>query len=167
MPQGLGAALAMPFAGRLTDQIGARVVIPAGILLALAGMAVYTQVGVDTPYAVLAGALFVIGMGLGSTIVPSMAVAYQSVSRDAVPQATMTINVVQRVAGSIGTALLAVVLQRAIAAHPGSGATALADAFDTTFWVAFVLVAAALVPALMLPRRARRGEEVEAAPQPT
>jgi EmrB/QacA subfamily drug resistance transporter len=168
MPQGLGAALAMPFAGRLTDQIGARVVIPAGILLALAGMAVYTQVGVDMPYAVLAGALFVIGMGLGSTIVPSMAVAYQSVSRDAVPQATMTINVVQRVAGSIGTALLAVVLQRAIAAHPSSAATALADAFDTTFWVAFVLVAAALIPALMLPRRARRhGEEVEAAPQPS
>ena len=81
VPQGLGAALAMPIAGRLTDRVGARRVIPAGILLALAGVACYTQVGSDTPYAFLAGALFIIGLGLGSTIMPSMAVAYGSVPR--------------------------------------------------------------------------------------
>ena len=45
VPQALGAALAMPLAGRLTDEIGAHVVIPVGVLLALAGTAVYTQIG--------------------------------------------------------------------------------------------------------------------------
>jgi EmrB/QacA subfamily drug resistance transporter len=170
VPQGLGAALAMPIAGRLTDEIGARVVIPAGILLALAGTALYTQVGADTSYVLLSGALFLIGLGLGATIVPSMAVAYQAVPRESIPQATSTINVIQRVAGSVGTALLAVVLQRQIATNlpgvdGGIGAlaalsgearalveSALADAFGTTFWVAFGLVAASLLPALMLPR---------------
>jgi EmrB/QacA subfamily drug resistance transporter len=170
MPQGIGAAVAMPVAGRLTDEIGARVVIPLGVLFALAGTAAYTQVGSDTSYVFLAAALFVIGLGLGSTIVPSMAVAYQTVSREAVGQATSTINVVQRIAGSVGTALLAVVLQRTIASNipalgGGLGALAglsdgrraevaptLADAFGTTFWVAFALVAAALVPAFLLPR---------------
>jgi EmrB/QacA subfamily drug resistance transporter len=148
MPQGLGAALAMPFAGRLTDTVGARVVIPAGVVLALAGTAAYTQVGQDTSYVPLGLALFVIGLGLGSTIVPSMAVAYQTVSREAVAQATSAINVVQRIAGSVGTALLAVILQhnlRLDGVHP-------AHAFGTTFWVAFALVATALVPALLLPR---------------
>src|ERR671935_2427259 len=119
VPQGVGAALAMPIAGRLTDQIGARVVIPAGIVLALAGTAGYTQVGTDTSYLLLAVALFVIGLGLGSTIVPSMAVAYQAVPQEAVAEATSTINVVQRIAGSVGTALLAVVLQRSIRASLG------------------------------------------------
>jgi EmrB/QacA subfamily drug resistance transporter len=157
MPQGVGAAVAMPIAGRLTDEIGARVVIPAGILLALAGTAVYTQVGADTPYALLAPALFLIGLGLGSTIVPAMAVAYQSVPREAVAQATSTINVIQRIAGSVGTALLAVVLQRSIGT--AQSPAALADAFGTTFWVAFVLVAAALAPALMLPRIPRSSSE--------
>jgi EmrB/QacA subfamily drug resistance transporter len=170
MPQGIGAALAMPIAGKLTDEIGARIVIPVGIALALAGTLAYTQVGAETSYRFLGGALFVIGLGLGSTIVPSMAVAYQTVPREAVAQATSAINVIQRIAGSIGTALLAVVLQRsiatnlpgldggigALAALPNEGrahaATALSDAFGTTFWVAFVLVAAALVPALLLPR---------------
>jgi EmrB/QacA subfamily drug resistance transporter len=174
VPQGLGAAVAMPIAGRLTDEIGARVVVPAGILLALAGTALYTQVGADTPYALLSGALFLIGLGLGGTIVPSMAVAYQAVPRESIAQATSTINVIQRVAGSVGTALLAVVLQRQIAAglpgvEGGIGALAalseqgrslveraLADAFGTTFWVAFGLVAASLIPALLLPRIRRQ-----------
>ena len=174
VPQGLGAAIAMPIAGRLTDEVGARVVVPAGILLALAGTALYTQVGADTPYALLSGALFLIGLGLGATIVPSMAVAYQTVPRESIAQATSTINVIQRVAGSVGTALLAVVLQRQIATsvpgvEGGIGVLAalsqqgrslvervLADAFGTTFWVAFGLVAASLVPALLLPRIRRQ-----------
>jgi EmrB/QacA subfamily drug resistance transporter len=176
-PQGLGAALAMPIAGRLTDELGARIVVPTGVLIALVGTAAFTQVGAETSYAVLAVALFVIGLGLGSTIVPSMAVAYQSVPRESVADATSTINVIQRVAGSVGTALLAVVLQRSIAGNvPGveSGvgalaalpdsrraqvAPALANAFGTTFWVALGLVAAALVPALLLP--SRRSQEPE------
>src|SRR6266542_5473394 len=170
VPQGVGAALAMPIAGRLTDEIGARVVIPAGIVLALAGTAAYTQVDAATSYVLLAGALFVIGLGLGSTIVPSMAVAYQTVSREAVSRATSAINMIQRIAASIGTALLAVVLQRGIDArlsgvHGGIGAIdslsrnerthaapQLAAAFGSAFWVAFGLVAAALLPALLLPR---------------
>jgi EmrB/QacA subfamily drug resistance transporter len=179
IPQGLGAAIAMPLAGWLTDEIGARIVVPAGMLLALAGTAGYTQVGPNTPYLFLAGALFVIGLGLGGTIMPSMAVAYQAVPAEAVAQATSTINVIQRVAGSVGTALLAVVLQRSIATNlPGldggigalaaltqggrsQAAPALADAFGTTFWVAFALVATALIPALLLPR-IRRGRQHEA-----
>jgi EmrB/QacA subfamily drug resistance transporter len=166
VPQGVGAALAMPIAGRLTDKAGARLVIPAGILLALIGTAALTAVGANTPYALLGAALFVIGLGLGATIVPSMAVAYRSVPRAAVPQATSTINIVQRVAGSIGTALLAVVLQRELATRAGGGVEAiaglsegaraaapssLADAFGTAFSVAFALLVVALVPALLLP----------------
>ena len=169
MPQGVGAALAMPVAGRLTDRIGARPVVPAGIVLALVGTAALTTVGSDTPYTLLGAALFVIGLGLGSAIVPSMAVAYRSVPRQAVHQATSTINIVQRVAGSIGTALLAVVLQRELSAHAGGGleaieglpddtrsaaAPALADAFGASFSVAFALLVVALVPALLLPRTA-------------
>src|SRR5207237_343054 len=48
VPQGVGAALAMPIAGRLTDEVGARAVIPVGILLALVGTAAFTQVGANT-----------------------------------------------------------------------------------------------------------------------
>jgi len=181
VPQGLGAALAMPLAGRLTDEIGARVVVVVGMILAGLGTLAFTQVGASTSYVFLAAALLVIGFGLGSTIVPSMAVAFQALSREETPRGTSALNAIQRIAGAIGTALLAIVLQRAIEAnvpalddgiqgmsalsqlHRAQVAPAIADAFGSTFWVALGLTAAALVPALLLPRR-RRGEASAASP---
>src|SRR5262249_40334919 len=73
IPQGLGAALAISIAGALTDKLGARRVVPVGIVLALAGTLAYTQIAINSSYAYLAAALFLIGAGLGATITPSMA----------------------------------------------------------------------------------------------
>jgi EmrB/QacA subfamily drug resistance transporter len=165
MPQGLGAALAMPIAGWLTDRGGARAVIPAGIAVAFAGTLGLTQVGASTSLVFLAGALFVIGLGLGSTIMPAMAVAFRAVPRESVAQATSAINVVQRLAGSIGTALLAVVLQRALAAEHAHTVAARSSAFAQSFWVALALVAAALIPALLLPRVRERAPRARATSQ--
>ncbi|HET7572751.1 MAG TPA: DHA2 family efflux MFS transporter permease subunit [Gaiellaceae bacterium] len=50
-PQGVGAAMAMPVAGRLTDRIGAGRVVPVGLTIAIAGTFAYTQVGAHTSYA--------------------------------------------------------------------------------------------------------------------
>jgi EmrB/QacA subfamily drug resistance transporter len=169
LPQGLGAACSIGIAGGLTDKVGARRVVPVGIALALAGTLAYTGIAVDTEYWYLATALFLIGAGLGATIAPSMAAAFRGLTHAEVPGATSAINVVQRLAAAVGTALLAVVLQRAIATNvsgfhggidqaaalvrhdPERSAPAIADAFGTTFWVAFALTAVALVPALLLP----------------
>ncbi|HVI35664.1 MAG TPA: DHA2 family efflux MFS transporter permease subunit, partial [Gaiellales bacterium] len=121
-PQGVGAATAMPIAGRLTDRLGAGRIVPFGVLLALLGTVVYTQLEADTSYTLLAVALYVRGIGLGSTMMPSMAAAYQTLDRPAVPRATTTINIIRTVGGSLGTAILSVVLERQIAAELGGGA---------------------------------------------
>jgi EmrB/QacA subfamily drug resistance transporter len=115
-PQGVGAA-AIPLAGHLTDKVGARRVVVTGVLLALAGIAAYTQIGARSSYWYLACALLVIGMGLGATITPSMAAAFHGLAPAEMAAATSAINVVQRVAGSIGSALLAVVLQAEMTAR--------------------------------------------------
>ncbi len=182
VPQGVGAALAMPLAGWLTDKIGARVVVSVGMVVAMLGTLAYTQVGADTSYLYLAAALLVLGLGIGSTIMPSMAAAFQALEREETPRATSALNAIQRIAGAIGTALLAIVLQRAITAnlpdlHDGIQAIAtlsrerraeaapvLADAFATSFWVAVGLIAVALVPALLLPRL--RPQHAPAVPTP-
>jgi EmrB/QacA subfamily drug resistance transporter len=176
VPQGIGAALAMPLAGYLTDRIGARFVVTVGAVVAVAGTLAYTQLGAETPYAYLAAGLFVLGIGAGSTIMPSMAAAFQAVAREETPRATSALNVIQRTGGAIGTALLAIVLQRAIAAnlpggeggiqalatHPSSESASTAgpitDAFAITFWIAAALIALAVVPALLLPRLRRPHE---------
>ena len=158
-PQGLGAALALPLAGRLTDKFGARGVASAGMVLAVLGMLAYTQVGPGTSQEYLSAALLVIGAGVGATVVPSMAAAFQALSRAETPRATSALNVIQRLGGAVGTALFAIVLSRQTGAGAGAGmhgADTLAGAFGTTFWVAAGLIAAAVVPALLLPRARRQ-----------
>jgi EmrB/QacA subfamily drug resistance transporter len=171
-PQGLGAALAMPFAGRLTDRLGAGRIVPFGVVIAVVGTGAYTQLSGSTSYTLLAVALWVRGIGLGMTMMPSMAAAYQTLSRAAVPRATTAINIIRTIGGSFGTAVLSVVLERRVAANlPDSGgslaslqgavggsappprvADPLAHAFGQTFWWALGLTALALIPAYFLPR---------------
>jgi EmrB/QacA subfamily drug resistance transporter len=185
IPQGLGAALAMPAAGALTDRTGARPVVIGGITLALAGTAAYTQIAAGTAYWYFAGALLLIGAGLGATITPSMAAAFQAIDRPDIPAATAAIGTIQRIAGALGTALLAITLQRAItaqlpgfhgditqaaalaAADPARTLPALASAFGTTFWVALVLTAASFAPALLLPGRRPAESSGEQPPAPS
>src|SRR4051794_30237412 len=184
-PQGMGAATAMPIAGRLTDRVGAGRIVPFGVVLALIGTGAYTQLDADTSFWLLAVALYVRGVGLGSTMMPSMAAAYQTLERPAVPRATTTINIIRTVGGSLGTAILSVVLERQIAAELGGhgpadlgalrgssaasrAAEPLAHAFGATFWWAVGLTAIAILPALFLPRKpvvSRRRAAAE--PQPT
>ena len=52
-------------------------------------------------------------------MMPAMAAAYSTLERWQVPRATPMLNVMQRVGGSLGTAVLAVVLQHELA-HAGS-----------------------------------------------
>src|SRR6185295_7641464 len=97
---------------------------------------------------------------------------------------TPMLNVVQRVGGSLGTAILAVVLQRQLAQAGGGGGASLgaipdsarervagplATAFAHTYWWAMAMTAVALIPAAVLAiteRRAARAREAAAPAEP-
>lgn len=173
-PQGLGAATAMPLAGVVTDKLGAGRIVPVGIVVLVLGTIPFATVGADTSYWLLGGALYVRGLGLGCTMMPTMSAALTTLSRAVVSRASSTLNIIVQLGGSVGTALLAVVLSRQIsdrlpqAAGGGDGAGGgvgqipervreqlapkLADAFAHTFWIALVLTAVLILPALLLPR---------------
>jgi EmrB/QacA subfamily drug resistance transporter len=173
-PQGLGVALAMPIAGRLADRIGPGRIVVSGLFVVLIGTFAFTQVTASTSYVVLSVSLFIRGMGLGMTMMPAMAAAYQVLDRAAVPRATTTLNILNRVGGALGTAILAVTLQSQIQDRlagiapggTGSGlgaaqaltasqravvAPPLAEAFGSTFWWAMALTLVAVIPAVLLP----------------
>jgi EmrB/QacA subfamily drug resistance transporter len=161
-PQGLGAALMMPVAGKLTDRLGGGPLALAGALLTAAMTVPFGFIGARTPIASLCLAMFGRGLGIGLAMVPAMTAALAALRRDQLSDATPQLNVLQRVGGSIGTAVLAAVLQRELrGAHTLAGA---ASAYGVAFWWACALAAVAVVPCAVLAvaeRRARaeRGEE--------
>src|SRR3954449_13365090 len=191
-PQGIGAAFAMPFAGKLTDRIGGGRVSLAGLVLVTLATIPFASISATTSYEVLAPALVLRVVGIGCAMMPAMAAAYATLSHADVPRATSALNVLQRVGGSVGTTLLAVVLQHEIRAQleaagatggaAGSGvlqrvpddvrqriAEPVATAFGNTFWWAVAMSAAALVPATILAlsqRRERRAQSLAEAGSP-
>jgi EmrB/QacA subfamily drug resistance transporter len=170
-PQGLGAMCTMPIAGRMTDRTGAGRIVLVGLVLVTIATIPFAFVNEQTSYWLLGAALFVRGMGMGATMMPAMSAAYQTLTRAAVARATTALNIVQRVGGSLGIAVLAVILQHQITsrvpASGGGGISAaqnvppsaraqvvpeIAGAFAHTFWWALGATLLAFLPALLLPR---------------
>ena len=192
-PQGFGAMIMMPLAGVLTDRIGPGKLVLTGIPVILGTMAVLTQVGDSTSYWLLGATLVVMGMGTGITMMPTMSAAFSTLRKIQVPRASTALNIIQQVAGAVGTAVMSVLLTNAITDRlaaaggapggaPEGGASSIppevreqvapivADAFASTFVWAVVLLAVSFLPALLLPRtKARPIDEDEgegAAEQP-
>jgi MFS family permease len=150
----------MPLAGRLTDRVGGGHVATVGFALLTLGTLPLAWVTADTSNALLTVALVVRGIGLGCAMMPTMAAAFAQLQPPQVPRATAALNALQRTGGSIGTALLAVVLTHELGAQPP------ADAFGTTFWWAVGISALAIVPAAALAWREREGSRRAAAVAP-
>jgi len=176
-PQGIGAMLTMPIAGRLVDSVPVGRIVPFGLVAIIGGMFALTQVTSTISYSVLIGILFVMGLGMGATMMPIMTSALKTLSSSEVARGSTLINIVQQVASSVGVAIMSVLLTSHLKSQPlalpavaswhdpslaariggpsavAKGLSEAAHAFASTYWVAAFMVALTLVPALFLPRR--------------
>ncbi|MCW2654101.1 MAG: transporter [Mycobacterium sp.] len=112
VPQGLGAMSTMPVAGRFMDKRGPGKVVLVGVTLIATGMGIFAF-GVsrqDQYMPVLLIGLAVMGMGMGCTMMPVSGSAVQALGPHQVARGSTLINVNQQVAGSVGTALMSVIL---------------------------------------------------------
>ncbi|MDA0183959.1 DHA2 family efflux MFS transporter permease subunit [Solirubrobacter phytolaccae] len=175
-PQGIGAMIAMPIAGQLADKTGiGKLVVPGLIVLGLTFVGL-TQLTGDTSYWTLSAILFFQGVGMGFTMMPLMTGALQTLRKVQVARASTSLNIIQQVGASIGTAVMSVILTVALSdrlaeagagggsAESGLGGAAgqnlplavrdtMTGAFTHTFWWATALVIPALLAAFLLPRR--------------
>ena len=163
-PQGLGAALAMPLAGRLTDRLGGGPLALFGVILTAVATVPFGMIGTNTSILWLSIVMLIRGVGIGFAFMPAMSAAFASLKHSELSDATPQLNMLQRVGGSIGTAVLAVVLQRAIG--DSHSLTVIASAYGTAFWVATGLTTLAIVPCIVLmgaERKAKREHRLAAA----
>jgi EmrB/QacA subfamily drug resistance transporter len=147
-PQGIGIGLSR-LAGGLLDRWGIRPVVLVATLLMIAGTVPFAFAGPHTSQLVLALALVVRGAGLGAILMAVLLGAYDGLPRELIPHASTATRILQQLGGSFGTALLAVALQRGLAAHPADPTTG----FDHAFGWALALSLPALVAVAFLPRK--------------
>jgi len=149
-PQGLGMLVAMPIAGRLTDRFGGGRVALVGVSVLSLSTIPLAFIGASTSIAAISVVLLLRGVGIGFSFMPAMTTAFASLRPDQLSDATPQLNVLQRIGGAIGTAVLAVVLQRASGHAPSI--THLAHAFNIAYWWSFGTAALALIPCVVLLR---------------
>lgn len=176
-PQGIGAMVTMPIAGALSDRFPVGRIVPVGLVLIISAMFSLTTITSTTPYTVLIAILFVMGLGMGATMMPIMTSAMKTLTSHEVARGSTLLNIVQQIASSVGVAVMSVLLtshlkDSALAlpaigtwrdpalidkiggpAAVTEGLSDAAAAFASTYWVAAFMVTFTLVPALFLPRR--------------
>jgi EmrB/QacA subfamily drug resistance transporter len=145
---------------RLAPRYGSRPLVPAGMLLAAAGMFMLTRLGLDSTYVTdILPALLPLGLGMGLIFAPSMSAATAGVATSDAGVASAMVNTTQQVGGAVGTALLNTLFAASITdylATHGGGAAAQASAsiagYGTAFgWATGIFVAGAIITALILP----------------
>jgi EmrB/QacA subfamily drug resistance transporter len=147
----------------LLPRVSPRLLVPAGLLLAAAGMALMTSIGLHSSYASpVLPSLLLIGLGLGVVFAPCYSLGTSGVTDEDAGVASATTNVSQQIGASIGTALLNSIATAAtasfITAHaPGAApspvlvAQVAVHSYTVAFWVgAAILTAAALAVAPLL-----------------
>ena len=116
--QGVGAMVTMPIAGALMDRLPVGRIVPFGLVLIIGGMYALTQLTATTPYSQILPVLFIMGMGMGATMMPLMTSALKTLKSHDVARGSTLLNISQQVASSIGVAIMSVVLTNGLKNDP-------------------------------------------------
>ncbi|QXJ20032.1 DHA2 family efflux MFS transporter permease subunit [Actinomadura graeca] len=158
VPQGVGAFFGMPIAGRLSDRVGARALVPAGGAIVVLTTLAYTQAGTDTSPLWLGACSVLCGLGLGFIGAPTMASVYRSVPAESTSSATGTLYVLNQIGAALGITVVTLLLQDRV-----SDGASRAEAFGTAFWWMVLAAAVLVVAAFSLPGRPDRGAAIGSA----
>jgi EmrB/QacA subfamily drug resistance transporter len=156
----------------LLPRVGPRPLVPLGMLVAAAGVALLRGIGLHTGYAggILPG-LVLVGLGLGLVFGCAINTATFGARREDAGVASAMVNTSQQVGGSIGTALLNTIAASAatsyLLAHgrsPESLSQAAVHSYVVSFTVVLgIFVVAAVVSGAVLPSGAPKPATAEAA----
>jgi EmrB/QacA subfamily drug resistance transporter len=147
IPQGVGTLLSRTVIGNNIDRLGSRVIALAGFAVVAAATVPFALAGPHTSEWLLAAWMVIRGFGLGAVVLPVTVAAYIGLDKQQIPHSSVLTRTATQIGGAFGIAVLAVVLEGAIAAHPATPA----DAFHVAFWWSAGFSAVAVLLSLWLP----------------
>jgi MFS family permease len=133
----------------LITRFGARKALLSGLVLVVAGLALFTQAPVDGGYvAHVLPPLVLLGIGIGVSFPSLMSIAMSGATRQDAGLASGLVNTTAQVGGALGLAVLATLSttrSNNLIAEGQSTAAALTSGYHLAFLIGAILVAAAFV----------------------
>lgn len=157
----------------LLPRIGPKPVVPLGMGLAAAGLVWMTGLDLTSGYtAHVMPPLIAMGLGLGLIMAPAMSLATSGVAAEDAGVASATVNTMQQIGGSIGTALLTTLSASAATDYltgknpkdPAVLAQSALESYAAAYWWSAAFFAAGLVLSVLLYRRGVPNQDENAAP---
>jgi EmrB/QacA subfamily drug resistance transporter len=141
LPMTVLIVLLAPMAGRLSDRIGSRWLMGAGLVFVSISLLIESSFGVHSSFWRILPAMLVGGMGMAFAMTPTAAAAMGSVPVDKAGVGSAVLNSMRQVGGSLGIALMGAIVAASI--HVPTTDPRAAEQFIHGFRNA-VLVAAAI-----------------------
>jgi EmrB/QacA subfamily drug resistance transporter len=179
LPMTFLVTLIAPIAGKLSDRIGSRWLMSAGMTIVAVGLYLFSRLHVGSHYPELLVAMIVAAFGMAMAMTPTVAAAMSAVDVDRAGVSSAVLNSFRQVGGSLGIALMGAVLVHSASvwgsepAHRAMAARnpALAQTYafvqgyrDALLLAAGVALAAAIVSLLTI--RPHQLEQQTAHPEP-
>jgi MFS family permease len=111
LPSTLMIVLIAPLAGRLTDRIGPRPLITAGLSLVTVALFLQTRINLHTGYGLLLPAFVLMGIGMALTMSPMSTAAMNAVAPQKAGVASGILSMSRMVGGTFGVAALGALFQ--------------------------------------------------------
>jgi EmrB/QacA subfamily drug resistance transporter len=154
LPMTLLIIVVAPIAGRLSDRIGSRWLMGAGMTIVGTSLLLYQRVGIHSDFWTLLPAMVLGGIGMAMTMSPMTAAAMGSVPVDKAGVGSGVLNSFRQLGGSLGIALMGAILASYL--HHPAGTPAAAQDFVNGLHAALAVAAgvtfAAAVVAIALVR---------------
>ena len=150
LPMTVLIILFAPLAGKMSDRIGSRGLMTAGMLLVALQLTLFSRLSADASFWNLLPALMVGGVGMALTMTPSAAAATRAVPVDKSGVGAAVLNSARQVGGTMGIAIMGAIM----AAEAGGerSADAFMGGFETALLVAAAIAIAGAVVAFTLVR---------------
>jgi EmrB/QacA subfamily drug resistance transporter len=118
LPMTLLIILVAPIAGKLSDRIGPRWLMGAGMLLLTGSLLLFGTLGANASWWDIVPGLVVGGFGMAITMAPTTAAAMASVPIDKAGVGSAVINSMRQVGGSLGIAIMGALVATAVSVQP-------------------------------------------------
>jgi EmrB/QacA subfamily drug resistance transporter len=145
-----------PQAGRISDTVGARWIVGAGLTLVAGSLALFSRLGQTATFTDLLPGLLFGGVGMAMSMAPTTAAAMASVPVDKAGVGSAVLNSMRQIGGSIGIALMGAIVAHVLSSSLAAGdprPLAFVHGFQSSLRVASAIALAGALTAVALIRR--------------
>ena len=160
LPMTILIIIVAPIAGRLSDRIGSRWLMGAGMIIVGISLLLYQRVGLHSDVWTLLPSMLLGGVGMAMTMSPMTAAAMGSVPVDKAGVGSGVLNSFRQMGGSLGIALMGAIVASYVSASPRSpeGAQQFVNGLHAALLVSAGITFAAAAVAIALVRTSPQTE---------